>query len=291
MRSDKALRSAFRRLQLPTSNDPKAVVATLMPAIPKAIRDAWDELEGDDEARVEFAFKHPAYSHLLTTGVTLPTSREELEWVLAQFDKGLPEGGVVDIGAGAGVTAAVVSLATKRTLTACEPATGAASAIGRVADAVGAEVRVIEAPVSRVSPAKLEGAAVAIAQSALAYVGFGAEDGRDEACRKECSALVSILSDIGDALVIEHATDETNTEDEGEIWKSFAQAMSTAGMYPVWETASFASGYNVFVPDVPAYERPRYARPKLCLRFSPSGDPHEIEAHLVALIGQQSVDG
>lgn len=47
--------------------------------------------------------------------------------------------------------------------------------------------------------------------------------------------------------------------------------MSDVGMCPLWEIAFFASGYNVFTPDVPAYERAMYRRPKLCLRFSTSG--------------------
>ena len=53
-----------------------------------------------------FAYQHPQYAHLLTSGFTCPTYREELEWILTQFDHGPPDGDVLDIGAGAGVTAA-----------------------------------------------------------------------------------------------------------------------------------------------------------------------------------------
>lgn len=199
MRSDKALRNAFRRLQLPTSGDPRNIVAALMPAIPAEVGNVWDGLEGDDEARVTFAFQHPALAHLLTVGITLPTFREELEWILARFDEGLPEGDVIDLGSGAGVTAAVLALATKRIVTACEPVTGATSATAHVADTVGVEVRPIEAPLSKLTPDAFDGARVGIAQSILSYVGFGFESENLET-QAERSALVRALESIGEAL-------------------------------------------------------------------------------------------
>lgn len=38
MRSDKALRNAFRRLQLSTADDPKVAVAMLVAALPNDVR-------------------------------------------------------------------------------------------------------------------------------------------------------------------------------------------------------------------------------------------------------------
>jgi predicted RNA methylase len=279
MRSDKALRNAFRRLQLPTSDDPRAIVATVAPAIPTDIRTAWDDLEGDDDARVAFAFQHPTVAHLLTTGITLPTFREELEWILTRFDQGLPAGPVIDVGSGSGVTAAVIALASKRPVTACEPAPGAAQAIAHVAEIVGVEVRAVEEPVSMLSDELFGDAGVAVVQSVLSYIGFGSGDA--PAKQPSCSALVTALSTVGDALVIEHTM---NARGSTETWTSFMMQMTHSGMYPVWETACFATGYNVFTPDVPAHERPLYARPKLCLRFCPSGDADGARSQLDELL-------
>jgi predicted RNA methylase len=256
-----------------------------MPAIPDEIRKRWDELEDDNDGRVEFAYKHHEYSHLLTAGITLPSFREELEWILARFDEGLPDGDVLDVGAGAGVTAAVVSLATKRDVVACDPAAGAGAAITYVGDSVGVKIRPVEATVSELPSTEFEVAATVIAQSILTYFGFGDEQ-EDDGLDRERSALVSVLSTVGDALVIEHATDVTNPVDGSATWTSFVASMSEARMYPVWDTAVIASGYNVLMPDVPAYERPMYARPKLCLWFSKSGDPQHAEARLADLLAQ-----
>jgi predicted RNA methylase len=282
VRSDKALRNAFRRLQLPTSDDPKNVFAAIVPAVPIEIGQAWEALDNDDDARLAFAFSRPLCTHLLTAGITLPSFREELEWILRQFDDGLPEGNVVDVGAGAGVTAAVISLATKRTVRAAEPANGAETAIRYVANTVGAAVTAVEAPVSKLATEDLDGVAVAIAQSVLAYTGFGTQDD-DTNKSEERSALISVLSTVGEALVIEHTT---NIWDGEATWKSFAAEMSQAGMYPVWETLSLASGYTTLTPDVPAHERPEYLRPKLCLRFSTAGDPDDPEARLLAMLAE-----
>jgi len=106
---------------MPTSDDPRNVAAALLPVIPIEIVRKWDRLEGVGTARAEFAYQNPTYAHLLTAGVTLPIFRKEVEWILEQFDEVLPEGAVIDIGAGAGVTMAVVALATKRKVIACEP--------------------------------------------------------------------------------------------------------------------------------------------------------------------------
>ncbi|WP_131810573.1 hypothetical protein [Mycolicibacter sinensis] len=285
MRSDKAIKNAFRRLQLPMSDDPKNIAAALVTAIPPDINRAWAELENDNDARIQFAYSNPTYAHLLTCGITLPTFREELEWILARFDE-CPPGGIVDIGAGAGVAAAIVGLATKRNVIACDPAWGAASSIAHVSDLVGAPVRGIEATAATLPD--IEFAAVAIAQSILADTGFGVENGQ-EGQDEERRSLVSALSKVGDALVIEHATNMQNASDGSATWTSFAAAMSESGMYPIWESASFVSGYNVLIPDVPAHERPLYARPKLCLRFSLSGDPHNVTTRLNELLAEHPI--
>jgi hypothetical protein len=285
VRSDKALRNAFRRLQLPTSDDPKNVFAAIVPAVPNEIGQAWEALDNDDDVRLAFAFSHPPCAHLLTAGITLPSFREELEWILRQFDGGLPDGNVVDIGAGAGVTAAVVALATKRNVRAADPANGAETAIRHVANTVGVAVTAVEGPASKLATEDLDGVAVAIAQSVLAYIGFGTQDD-DAGKSEERSALISVLSSVGEVLVIEHTT---NAWDGEATWRSFAAEMSQAGMHPVWETASFASGYTALTPDVPAHERPEYLRPKLCLRFSTAGDPHDTEARLLAMLAEHSM--
>lgn len=285
MRSDKALRNAFRRLQLPTSDDPKNVFAAIVPAVPIDVGQLWEDLDNADDTRLAFAFSHPSYAHLLTAGITLPSFREELEWILRQFDEGLPEGDVVDVGAGAGVTAAVISLATKRIVRAVDPAAGAEAAVRYVANTVGVPVIAEEAPASNLASENLDGVAVAIAQSVLAYTGFGSRDD-DAGKSEECSALVSILATVGEALVIEHTANKWDNE---ATWKSFAVAMSQAGMYPVWETLSSASGYTALTPEVPAYERPAYRRPKLCLRFSTAGDPHDAEDRLLAVLAEHPI--
>lgn len=279
MRSDKALNNAFRRLQLSTSNDPKVAVGILVAALPNDVRRGWDELEYDNAGRIEFAYKDPRYAHLLTAGFTMPTFREELEWVLAQFDAGLPDGSVLDIGAGAGVTAAVIALATKREVVACEPAAGAASAIAHVAEAVGVDVRAIESSAASLPDEARKKSAVVIAQSILAHFEFDAECDCQEA---ERSALIVAVAEASEALVIEHTTNQ----DGIATWRSFAESMAEVGIYPVWETASIASGYNVLIPDVPAHQRPMYARPKLCLRFSKSGDPNDIDSRLESLLAE-----
>lgn len=281
MRSDKAMRNAFRRLQLSTADDPKAAVGILVAALPNDIRCGWDELEFDNQARIAFAYQNPGFAHLLTAGMTLPTFREELEWILGQFDEGLPDGSVLDVGAGAGVTAAVVALAAKRSVIACEPAAGAAAAIDHVAEVVGVEVRAIEASAAELPEDEWRRAAVVVSQSVLCYIEFGADCNCEEAAR---SAFISGLASVGEALVVEH-TSNVNINDDGHAtWLHFAKSMSDAGMYPIWESASIVSGYTALIPDVPAHERPMYARPKLCLRFSKSGDQHDIESRLVALL-------
>ena len=65
--------------------------------------------------------------------------------------------------------------------------------------------------------------------------------------------------------------------------------MFQAGMYPVWESLSLASGYTALTPNVPAHERPEFLRPKLCLRFSTAGDPHDAEARLIAVLAEHPV--
>jgi len=285
MRSDKALRNAFRRLQLSTADDPKVAVGMLLAALPDDVRRGWDALEFDNEGRVAFAYQHPQYAHLLTAGFTCPTFREELEWILAQFEEGLPDGDVLDIGAGAGVTAAVIALATKRSVMACDPAAGSSEAVEHVADTVGVQVCAIESSVGDLAREVLENTAVVIAQSVLAYFEFEAECD----CRvEERSAFISALSTVGDVLVIEHATN-VSLDDGSATWRAFTSAMSDAGMYPVWQTASIASGYSVMIPDVPAYQRPMYARPKLCLRFSKTGDPRGTEMRLESLLAENPV--
>lgn len=279
MRSDKALQKAFRRLQLPTSDDPRNVLAALTPTVPNEIRQAWDSLEYDDAARIAFAFENPPYAHLMTAGITLPSFREELQWLLHQFDNGLPEGAVVDIGAGAGVTAAVLALSTGRSVTACEPALGAASAIAFVAEAVGVDVRAVTAAASGLDAAELTGTSVAVAQSVLTYTHFGRKhDGPGSA--NERTSLVSLLSAVGEALVIQHTENLTNTTDKYATWNTFTAAMAEAGMYPVWESASLVSGHTIFSGEVPFHEMHKYARPKLCLRFSKSGERREAQTTL-----------
>lgn len=60
VRSDKVLRNAFRRLQLPISDDPTNVFAAIVPAVPAEIGHAWEELHNVDEDRIAFAFSTPA---------------------------------------------------------------------------------------------------------------------------------------------------------------------------------------------------------------------------------------
>ena len=289
VRSDKALRNAFRRLQLPTSDDPTNVFAAIVPAVPTEIGQAWEELHDVDEDLIAFAFSHPRYAHLLTAGVTLPTFREELEWILRQFDEGLPVGDVIDVGAGAGVTAAVVALATRRSVVAVEPAAGAKAAIDHVAETVGAAVTAIEAPASALTEDYyVDGIAVAIAQSVLAYNGFGGRDNSDDQIQ-ERSALVATLCSAGEALVIEHTTNTRNTSNSSAVWRSFVTEMSKVGMYPVWETATIVTGYTTFVPDTPPHMRRDFLRPKLCLRFSRfsnTGDPHNTESRLQTILAE-----
>jgi hypothetical protein len=282
VRSEKAIRNTFRRLQLSTADDPKVAVGMLVAALPEEVRRGWDALEFDNAGRVAFAYQHPKYAHLLTAGFTLPTFREELEWILAQFEQGLPDGDVLDIGAGAGVTAALVALVTKRPVTACDPAEGAAAAIAYVAETVGAEVCGIESCAAGLPPDAIRDTSVVIAQSVLAHFEFEAECDCEAEQR---SAFISTLAKAGEALIIEHATNIA-LDDGSATWLSFAAAMSDAGMYPVWETAAVASGYNVLIPDVPAYRRSMYARPKLCLRFSNSGDPRGTQTRLEALLAE-----
>ncbi len=282
MRSDKALRNAFRRLQLPTADDPRAVVGMLVAALPLEIRRRWDALEFDNAGRVAFAYQNPRYAHLLTAGFTCPTFREELEWILAQFERGLPDGDVLDIGAGAGVTAAVTALATKRSVAACDPAVGSAAAVAHVADAVGVQVRAIESSCANLPVDVLDNTTTVVAQSVLAHFEFEAKCDCEAA---ERSALLTAISAAGEALVIEHTTNVL-LDASSASWQSFAAAMSDMGMYPVWDTASIVRGYNALTPDVPAYERPMFARPKLCLRFSKSGDPRGTERRLESILSE-----
>lgn len=283
MRSDKALSRAFRRLQLSTADDPKVAVAMLYAALPEDVREAWEQLEFKNSTRIAFAYRHPLYAHFLTAGFTLPTFREELEWILAQFDEGLPDGTVLDVGAGAGVTAAVVALTTGRDVTACEPAAGAAAAINHVANVVGVSVRAIESSAAELPDEEWQKPAVVIAQSVLCYLEFGADCECEE---RQRSAFISAVSSRGEALVIEHTSNSNINDDGSATWTYFADSMARAGMYPVWETATIVSGYNVLIPDVPAHQRPMYARPKLCLRFSTAGDPTEVGARLEALLAE-----
>ncbi|MFV8228680.1 hypothetical protein [Mycolicibacterium fortuitum] len=219
--------------------------------------------------------------------MTLPTFREELEWILRQFDEGLPTGGVIDVGAGAGVTAAVVALATRRHIVAVEPVAGAKAAIDHVAETVGAAVTPLEASASALTEdcCHVRGIVVAIAQSALAYTGFGARDRSDDKIQEQ-SGLVAALCSAGEALVIEHPTNTTNTSDSNAVWRSFVTEMSKARMYPVWETATIVTGYTTFMPAFPPHVRRDFLRPKLCLRFSTTGDPHDTESRLQSILAE-----
>ena len=75
MRSDKALRHAFRKLQLCTAEDPKVAAGMLLAALPDDVRRGWDALEFDNVGRAAVAYQHPQYAHLLTAGFTRPTYR------------------------------------------------------------------------------------------------------------------------------------------------------------------------------------------------------------------------
>jgi hypothetical protein len=188
-------------------------------------------------------------------------------------------------GRGAGVTAAVVALATKRSVVACDPAAGSSEAVLHVADTVGVQVCAIESSAGDLPREVLENTAAVIAQSVLAHFEFEA----DCDCQaEERSAFISALSTVGDVLVIEHATN-VSLDDGSATWRAFTSAMSDAGMYPVWQTASIASGYNVMIPDVPPYQRTMYARPKLCLRFSKTGDARGTEMRLDTLLAENPV--
>ena len=269
---------------MPTSDDPRNVAAALLPVIPIEIVRKWDRLEGVGTARAEFAYQNPTYAHLLTAGVTLPIFRKEVEWILEQFDEGLPEGAVIDIGAGAGagVTMAVVALATKPTVIACEPVSGAIAAIAHVADVVGVDINSLEAPVSALASNDLESVGVAVAQSILSYLGFGDERDKDDS--KQGYALTSTLSEVGETLVVEHIGWTKNTGSYFSAWGPFIWAMADAGMYPVWETARFVTGENVLTVDTPRFDRSLPQPSKLCLRISRSGDPRRISERLEALL-------
>lgn len=90
----------------------------------------------------------------------------------------------------------------------------------------------------------------------------------------------------GEALVIEHPTNTTNTSDSNAVWRSFVTEMSKARMYPVWETATIVTGYTTFMPAFPPHVRRDFLRPKLCLRFSTTGDPHDTESRLQSILAE-----
>ena len=82
MRIHKALRNAFRTLQLSTADDPKAAVGILATALLDEVTQGWHELEHDNGGRIAFAYRNPLYAHLPTAGFQVQIAREEPEWIL-----------------------------------------------------------------------------------------------------------------------------------------------------------------------------------------------------------------
>lgn len=101
----------LRRLGLPRGDDVGYLISSIAGALPAEILAEFDDLEGDESARLDIALADSETALWLIVGLRLPMIRAQLPWVLERLTAlSLTEGSaVLDVGSGGGLTSAVVA--------------------------------------------------------------------------------------------------------------------------------------------------------------------------------------
>jgi hypothetical protein len=161
----------FKRLDLPTSNDLRAVLGTIVGTLPATTLEAFDNAENNDRKRISIMFENPLSALWLGVGLRAPMVRAQLPWIVSQLrERGVGPGSrVLDVGSGCGLTASVVQVLTGCCVVGIDPQSGSASAGQWINEQLGTNVQFIEALPRELPILGLEPFDAVIAQTAVTY--------------------------------------------------------------------------------------------------------------------------
>lgn len=241
-REEQAVASVMRRLGLPSTDDAGAIVGSIRGALDADILEVYDSYAGSDEARLAFMFEEPKRALWLACGLRLPMMRRQLAWILEYLSThGWSHGDtVVDVGSGAGLTAATVARALSVDVVGLDPVPGSADAAMWVAGQLEASLSACEQTLDQWhSNLSSDGRTAFIAQAVLWYLNGDMPDRRSDPVPvlvqdppvpgdglreffKACSQ-----SDV--VLVMDH--------NWNDLWVMTVLGLSEQGLYPDWSTA------------------------------------------------------
>jgi hypothetical protein len=232
----------MRRLGLPTTDDAGAIIGSIRGALDPDILEEYDSYAGSDDARLAFMFAEPKRALWLACGLRLPMMRRQLAWILERLSAhGVSQGDtVVDVGSGAGLTAATVARASSADVVALDPVPGSADAAMWVADQLATSLSVREQTLDQWEPeASSNGRIVIIAQAVLWYLNGDMPDRRHD----PVLTLVQDPPAPGDGLRDFFQTcsqsDAVLITDHNwnDLWVMTVLGLSQQGLYPEWSTA------------------------------------------------------
>ena len=271
VRTDKLITLAARCVDLPTSRDLKYISSALASAVPPDLARAWDDLEGDSEGRIAIALANPDYACIVTSGVMLPTYLEELAWVVdAAKSLGLgPSNVALDIGSGAGLTAAVIAKDSGAVVVALDAEPGSVASATVTAQRVGCvtvrpeqgrpstllfdsdlDLVITQAFFSTVWTDTSAAPSSGLVPSGRAD--FAQMSRRDPPA--DAAAVLELVERAGEWLVVDYAA-------RSDIWRWILGQAGARELLPDWDGAILTSGISV----LPA---PDPSRPKLCARLT-----------------------
>lgn len=232
----------MRRLGLPSTDDAGAIIGSIRGALDADIIEEYDSYAGSDEARLAFMFQEPKRALWLACGLRLPMIRRQLAWILEiLLARGVSHGDtVVDVGSGAGLTAATVAQASSADVVALDPVTGSADAAMWIADQLATSLVAREQTLDQWQPdVSGDGRTVIIAQAVLWYLNGDMPDRRHDPVLSlvqdppvpgdGLSEFFQACSQCDVVLVMDH--------NWNDLWVMTVLGLSEQGLYPDWSTA------------------------------------------------------
>lgn len=220
-------------------------MSSLVGALPAETLAAFDEPEGNEQARMLVIYSNPLAALWLGVGLRAPMMRAQLPWIADQLKHhGIGPGSrVLDVGSGCGLTAAVVQSLLGCEVVGIDPQPGSAAAGAWISEGLGSSVEFFEMFPRDLPAAGLGRFDAVIAQTAVTYTQPNpcqdARGGRGvflaalqdpTPVTEDLRAMLDVAVEAGLLLACDH--------DQPSLWGYFAIQAGEHDLVPEWTSAA-----------------------------------------------------